>query len=89
MLIYLQMIESDEDKSKFAAIYEKYKGLMFHVAHEIMQNEHDAEDAVHHAFLALLKHLSKILESKLLGFAISFHLTLLLLVAEFHHKAKH
>ena len=62
MLIYLQMIESDEDKSTFTAIYEKYEGLMFYVAHQILQNEHDAEDAVHHAFLAILKHLSKISE---------------------------
>lgn len=62
MLFYLQMIECKEDKSIFIAIYEKYKNLMFYVANEILHNEHDAEDAVHHAFLAILKHLSKISE---------------------------
>ena len=62
MLIYLQMIESEEGQSKFKAIYEKYKGLMFYVANDILHNEHDAEDAVHQAFLSVLKNLSKIFE---------------------------
>ncbi len=44
MIIYLQMIESDEDKSKFEQLYIMYKGLMFHVAMKILKNEFDAED---------------------------------------------
>ena len=55
MIIYLQMIESDEDKSKFEQLYIMYKGLMFHVAMKILKNEFDAEDAVHQAFLSLIK----------------------------------
>ena len=39
MIIYLQMIESDEDKSKFEQLYIMYKGLMFHVAMKILKNE--------------------------------------------------
>lgn len=62
MLIYLQMIESEEDQSKFKAIYEMYKDLMFCVANDILHNEHDAEDALHQAFLSILKNLSKISE---------------------------
>ena len=42
MIIYLQMIESDEDKSKFEQLYIMYKGLMFHVAMKILKNEFDA-----------------------------------------------
>ena len=49
MLIYLQMIESDEDnKSKFEAIYEGYRGLMFHVAYERMKHIQNAKDTSHH-----------------------------------------
>lgn len=59
MLIYLQMIESEEDKSKFIQIYTKYRSLMFYVARQILGNDSDAEDAVHEAFLASLKHLHK------------------------------
>lgn len=60
MIIYLQMIESSEEKSKFEQIYLKYKGLMFHVAYDILRNEHDAEDAVHQAFVKVAENIKKI-----------------------------
>lgn len=60
MLIYLQMIESESDRSKFVQLYERYRGLMFHVANQIVHSETDAEDSVHEAFLAILKNLNKI-----------------------------
>ena len=36
VLVYLQMIESDEDRSKFQAIYKEYRGLMFHIAYTML-----------------------------------------------------
>lgn len=60
MLIYLQMIETDEDRSKFEAIYEEYRGLMYYVAFKRMQHEQDAEDAVHHAFLKIVENIKTI-----------------------------
>lgn len=60
MIIYLQMIDSDEDKSKFEAIYEEYRGLMFHVAYERMKHIQDAEDAVHHAFVKIAENIKNI-----------------------------
>ena len=62
MLIYLQMIESEEDKSKFIQLYKKYRDLMFYSAKRILGNDSDAEDAVHEAFLTSLKHLHKFSE---------------------------
>ena len=53
MLIYLQAIDSPEDRTRFEALYTAYRGLMFHVANRILQNPQDAEDAVHMAFLSL------------------------------------
>jgi len=60
MLIYLQMIETEEDKVKFEQIYETYRDLMFHVASQILRNDHDAEDAVHQAFISIIQNLDKI-----------------------------
>ena len=60
MLIYLQMIESEEDKSKFLEIYNQYKYLMFSVANRILKNEYDAEDAVHQAFVSIIDNLNRI-----------------------------
>lgn len=62
MFIYLQMIETDDDKLKFEQLYRMYRGLMFYVANQILQNEQDAEDAVHQAFLSIICHLDKISE---------------------------
>lgn len=62
MLIYLQMIEEDEDKTKFIQLYERYRNFMFAVAHKILNNDSDAEDAVHQAFLSVIKNLKKINE---------------------------
>ena len=62
MLIYMMMIDSETDKSKFEQIYMKYKGLMFYVANDILHNEHDAEDAVHQAFIKIAENIKKIME---------------------------
>ena len=35
MLIYLQTIETEEDKSKFEDIYREYRGLMYYVAYSV------------------------------------------------------
>lgn len=62
VLIYIQMIASDEDKSKFEQIYLTYRKLMFFVARSILKNDADAEDAVHTAFVSIIEHLKKISE---------------------------
>lgn len=56
MLIYLQALDSPEDRTRFESLYTAYRGLMFHVARQILCNEQDAEDAVHMAFLSLAEH---------------------------------
>lgn len=60
MIIYLQKLDSAEDRSHFEQLYNRYRGLMHYVAKKILQNEQDAEDAVHQAFLAIIKNASKI-----------------------------
>ena len=56
---YFQTIESEEDKSKFERIYYRYRKLMFHVAMKILNNDADAEDAVHQAFVSVIENLNK------------------------------
>lgn len=60
MLIYLSMIETPDDKAKFERIYNRYRNLMYHVAYKVFGNHYDAEDAVHQAFVAIIRHLEKI-----------------------------
>lgn len=74
MLIYLQMIETPEERYRFEQLYYKYRSLMFHVANQVLNNESDAEDAVHHAFMAIIDHFEKISEidcPKTRGFVVT------------------
>lgn len=59
MLAYLQMIDSPADRSKFEKVYHAYRGLMYHVAFQILGHEQDAEDAVHSAFVSIAEHIEK------------------------------
>jgi len=60
MFFYLQMIETDADRDKFAALYDRHRKKMFFMAYEILENQDDAEDAVHQAFLAVIENLDKV-----------------------------
>ncbi len=66
MLVYLQMIETPEDRSKFVIIYEEYRDCMYRTAFRILKNPQDAEDVVHCAFVKLAEHMEKIGDPKCL-----------------------
>ena len=59
LTLYLQMLETPEEKVRFEEIYLNYRGMMFHVAEGLLHNNQDAEDAVHNAFLRIIKKFSK------------------------------
>ena len=60
MVIYLQMIDDPRDRWKFEQLYTRYKDLMHYTAYKILRNDRDAEDAVHDAFLAIVRNIEKI-----------------------------
>ena len=60
MILYMSLIETESDRSKFKRLYEEYHRLMFCVAKDILGNDSDAEDAVQEAFLKIVKNLNKI-----------------------------
>lgn len=62
MLMFMQMLETADERSRFELLFHTYRNVMFHVANRILDNEHDAEDAVQQAFFAILKHMYKISE---------------------------
>lgn len=64
MLIYLGVIQDENEKSKFEQLYIEYRQIMFYVAKSILKDEHLAEDALHQAFLKLIDNLNKINEIK-------------------------
>lgn len=63
MLIYMTLIDSPEDRSKFEKIYIQYRSLMLKTALEVLHSQPDAEDAVHQAFLKIAEHIEEIEEA--------------------------
>lgn len=49
----------DRRKQKYHAIHRAYRDLMFHAARRILQNDADAEDAVHEALIALWQNIDR------------------------------
>lgn len=60
MIIYLQTIEDPGDRAKFEELYERYRAFMLAIANKILENEFDAEDAVHNAFVSISEHMDKV-----------------------------
>lgn len=57
---YLNMLDSPEEQSKFEQLYNLHKNTMLYVAHGILRDHQLAEDAVHEAFIRIIKNFSKI-----------------------------
>lgn len=64
MFLYLSMLESDRNQSKFEIIYTSYKNLMLYQANKILGDLRDTEDVVHDSFLKIIKIIDKIEEPK-------------------------
>ena len=60
MIIYLEMINAPEERHKFEVLYRAYRRMMFYIANRILNNELDAEDAVHSAFVYIAENIQKI-----------------------------
>ena len=60
MLVYLQMVETAEQRSLLETLYMTNRQLMYGVAFRILRNQEDAEDAVHQAFVKIAENITKI-----------------------------
>ncbi len=58
--LYLQLIDTETEKEKFEQLYHKYRRLMHWEANHILCDSQLAEDAVHEAFLRVIKNFHKI-----------------------------
>lgn len=60
MILFLALLDKEEDKDKFVLVYEKYRYFLWYLANERLHDAGLAEDAVQEAFLALTRHMDKI-----------------------------
>ncbi|MCL2222373.1 MAG: sigma-70 family RNA polymerase sigma factor [Oscillospiraceae bacterium] len=61
LFLYLSALETEDERSKMAEIYETLHYTCLSVAMRITKNQAMAEDAVHNAFISLIKHKEKYL----------------------------
>ena len=62
MLIYLNLIDTEEEKNKFEQIYKCYRHIMFYAAKNILGDDSLSEDAVHDTFINIAKNMDNISE---------------------------
>jgi len=62
--MYLAMLDTPTEKSKFESLYKEYRSTMYNHACGILKDKYLAEDAVHNAFMKLIKNLEKVNEIK-------------------------
>ena len=60
--IYLSMVETDEQRTFIEQLYKTYERKMYGAAFDILHNKHDAEDAVHSAFVRIIENIEKIMQ---------------------------
>lgn len=59
LAFYLQMIDTDEEKSQFETVYTEYRELLHCIANRILKDPQLSEDAVQEAFFSLAKNIKK------------------------------
>lgn len=60
MLFFLNMLDTEDEKTKFIALYNLYKDLLYWIARKRVKNSQDAEDCVQDTFLYVAKNFNKI-----------------------------
>lgn len=80
MLLFLSLLDTEEEKTKFEKIYNNYKKKMLFTAYGILRNRQDAENIVQDSFIALIENLEKIEE-------VSCHKTWNYIVTIVKHKS--
>lgn len=60
LAFYLSLLDTEEEKTKFTQLYEKYGRLMKYIARLRMKDDYLAEDAMHNAFIKLTRYLNTI-----------------------------
>ena len=61
LALYLSMLDTEDEREKFTLLYDEYKEVCLRKALALCNNQCLAEDAVHNAFIDIIKHKEKYL----------------------------
>ena len=68
--IYMAALDTEDERARIAELYDTHKAVMLRYALSITKNKEIAEDAVHNAFLAVIRHKEKFLSLSCRDFRI-------------------
>lgn len=57
---FLAMLETEEDRQKFAALYEQCNDRIEQKAKQLLKNQQDMEDAVQNTYIQIIRHFEKV-----------------------------
>lgn len=60
LALYLNMLDTDEERTCFSGIYEKYKRLVYYSAWQVLHDDGLAEDILQEVFLYVARNYSKL-----------------------------
>lgn len=64
LMIYLSMLDTEEDKDIFIELHDEYKQTMYRKAYGILRDSSLAEDVVQESFIRILNNFDKIIKKK-------------------------
>ena len=62
MVLFFQMSGAEKDRIKAEFLYKKYSAWMYTIAYSYLHSAADAEDAVHEAFISIIKNIDHVLD---------------------------
>ena len=60
--LFLAMLETEQDRQQFTKLYEQCNERIEQTAMRILNNQHDAEDAVQSTYVQIIRHFEKVYE---------------------------
>ena len=64
LMIYLSMLDTEEDKDIFMQLHDEYSQVMYKKAYAILKDSSLAEDAVQESFIRIVKNFDKIIKKR-------------------------
>lgn len=58
LALYMAMVDTDEERSLVEQLYTSYEQMMYKAAFSVLKDSYYAEDAVHEAFLRIIRNMS-------------------------------
>ena len=75
-MIFLGLLDTEEEQDKFEALFHRYKGMMFSTVNDIIKDKHLSEDIVQEALIKIANNIDKVDDDISSNLAKSFILTI-------------